>query len=125
MPTRRRYSSVDGCCICGTNSSIEPFVKSDKVSQSQKSLDNIFKNCFELDEKRNGEWCTSCKEIAKKWLRTSKARRNSTSFKKVNFIGLTSFPSGGQSTGLNARLDITVGEVSFLMLGTGVEEFSG
>ena len=92
MPTRRRYSSVEGCCICGTNSSTEPFVASDKVSQNKKCLDNVLKNCFELDEERKGEWCMDCKEIAKKWLRQSKARRNSTSFKKVRDI--KSFPIG-------------------------------
>lgn len=84
MPSTRKYSSVEGCCICGTNSSTEPFVKAEKISLSKKCLSEVFHDCFRLEEERNGEWCISCKEIAKKWLRTSKARRSSTNFGKVS-----------------------------------------
>jgi len=83
MPTRRRYSSVEGCCICGTNSSTVPFIPHEKVSHSEKSLDDIFRNCFKLCEERKGEWCMSCKDIAKKWLKSTKTRRKIMNFKQV------------------------------------------
>ncbi|XP_065071364.1 SIN3-HDAC complex-associated factor-like [Rhopilema esculentum] len=83
MPSQRRYSSADGCCICGVNNSTEPFVTVDKISPNQKSVTEVLLKCFQLEKERTGEICESCTSIAKKWLKTSKSKRNTTNFKKV------------------------------------------
>lgn len=54
------YRSQDGCCICKAKSSSSRFTDSGKYQEDCR-------NCFKLQESRQGEICNACVLIVKRW----------------------------------------------------------
>eukprot|EP00794_Sanderia_malayensis_P012806 gene12806-14119_t len=86
MPSRKRHNSIEGCCICGIDTSAEPFLRAQDISTNRNvSSAEVYQNCFNVEEK-SGDLCIDCLSIAKRWLKMKKSTRQKTNFKEASIV---------------------------------------